>query len=203
MASDNKSFDDYTHKQISLFDNAALQIENAIGYHTLKHICNSGAITRFKQAHYNMVRLGIGMYGIGFNHLEKQHLKNISTLKTRISQLKYLQAGDTVGYSRNAMMTKDTTIATIPIGYADGFSRKLGNGHFSVSINNQIAYTVGNICMDMCMIDITGINADEGDEVIVFNDVIRVEDIAKQLNTIPYEVLTGISQRVKRIYYYE
>jgi alanine racemase len=203
VASDNESFDDYTHKQISLFDNAAQQIENAIGYHTLKHICNSGAITRFKQAHYNMVRLGIGMYGIGFNHFEKQHLKNISTLKTRVSQLKNLKAGDTVGYSRNAMITQDTTIATIPIGYADGFSRKLGNGHFSVSINNQTAYTVGNICMDMCMVDVTGLNCKEGDDVVIYETNEQLHQLSLAMETIPYEVLTGISSRVKRVYVQE
>ena len=203
VASDTSSFDDFTHKQISLFDNVAHQIENAIGYHTLKHICNSGAITRFKQAHYNMVRLGIGMYGIGFNHLEKQHLKNISTLKTRVSQLKHLKAGDTVGYSRNAMMTKDTTIATIPIGYADGFSRKLGNGHFSVSINNQSAHTVGNICMDMCMVDVTHLNCKEGDDVFIFETNEQLHQLSIAMETIPYEVLTGISSRVKRVYVQE
>ncbi len=203
VASDNVAFDDFTNKQISMFDEAANQIQNAVGYKTLKHICNSGAITRFKNAHYNMVRLGIGMYGVGFNSIEKQNLKNISTLKTRISQIKYLASGDSVGYNRNAIMTKETTIATIPIGYADGFSRKLGNGQFRVSINNKTCITVGNICMDMCMVDITDMNCKEGDEVVIFETNEQLNQLSQAMETIPYEVLTGISSRVKRVYVQE
>ena len=203
VGSDNVAFDDFTNKQISIFDKAANQIENAVGYKTLKHICNSGAIPRFKNAHYNMVRLGIGMYGVGFNTIEKQNLKNISTLKTRISQIKQLHAEDSVGYSRNAILTKETTIATIPIGYADGFSRKLGNGNFSVSINNQTAVTVGNICMDMSMVDVTTLNCKEGDEVIIFETNEQLNQLSVAMETIPYEVLTGISSRVKRVYVQE
>jgi alanine racemase len=203
VGSDNAAFDDFSNKQISLFDKTASQIESAVGYKTLKHICNSGAIPRFKNAHYNMVRLGIGMYGVGFNTIEKQNLKNISTLKTRISQIKQLHAEDSVGYSRNAILTKETTIATIPIGYADGFSRKLGNGNFSVSINNQTAVTIGNICMDMCMVDVTTLNCKEGDEVIIFETNEQLNQLSLAIETIPYEVLTGISSRVKRVYVQE
>ena len=155
--SDNKTFDEFTHQQIALFENMSSNLEAAIGYSTIKHICNSGAITRFKDAHYNMVRLGIGMYGVGFNELEKQQLKNISSLKTRISQIKHLKKGDTVGYNRSGVAENDMTIATIPIGYADGLSRKTGNGHFKVYIKNTPCKTIGNICMDMCMVDITNI----------------------------------------------
>jgi alanine racemase len=202
-ASDDKAFDDFTNVQIALFDKNATLIENEIGYKVLKHICNSGAITRFKNAHYNMVRLGIGMYGVGFNDLEKQQLENISSLKTRISQIKELQAGETVGYNRKGIATKKTTIATIPVGYADGFSRKLGNGNFEVYINKNPCKTIGNICMDMCMIDITGLDCNEGDEVIIFETMSQLTSLSAAMETIPYEVLTGISSRVKRVYVQE
>ena len=145
VASDDKSFDDFTNKQIQFFDKLSQNIEQAVGYTAIKHICNSGAITRFKNAQYNMVRLGIGMYGVGFNELEHQNLVAISALKTRVSQIKHVNVGDTVGYSRKGVITKPTTIATIPIGYADGFSRKLGNGNFSVIINQHKCKTIGNI----------------------------------------------------------
>ncbi len=203
VASDDKSFDEFTNSQISLFEQMASQIENAIGYHTIKHICNSGAITRLKHAHYNMVRLGIGMYGIGFNDIEKQNLQNISSLKTRISQIKHLVAGDTVGYNRKGLISQPTTIATIPIGYADGFSRRLGNGNYAVFINGKPCKTIGNICMDMCMVDITEVNCKEGDEVIVFETTKQLMELSKAMETIPYEVLTGISSRVKRVYVQE
>lgn len=203
VASDDKAFDDFTNKQIELFDKLSQKIEQAVGYTAIKHICNSGAITRFKNAQYNMVRLGIGMYGVGFNELEQQNLVAISALKTRISQIKQVNAGDTVGYSRKGVITKPTTIATIPIGYADGFSRKLGNGNFSVTINNYKCKTIGNICMDMCMVDITGINCKEGDEVVVFEDNEQLIELSKAMETIPYEVLTNISSRVKRVYVQE
>ena len=203
VASDDKTFDEFTNSQISLFETLAEQIEHTIGYKTLKHICNSGAITRLKHAHYNMVRLGIGMYGVGFNDIEKHNLQNISSLKTRISQIKELEIGETVGYNRKGVATKKMKIATIPIGYADGFSRKLGNGNFSVFINHKSCNTVGNICMDMCMVDVTDIDCNEGDEVIVFETNEQLMQLSKSMETIPYEVLTGISTRVKRVYVQE
>ena len=203
VASDDKAFDEFTNTQIALFEKNALQIEHAVGYHALKHICNSGAITRFKNAHYNMVRLGIGMYGVGFNDAEKHNLENISSLKTRISQIKQLQVGETVGYNRKGVADKPTKIATIPIGYADGFSRKLGNGNYAVFINKQACKTIGNICMDMCMVDVTKIDCQEGDEVIVFDTTEQLMTLSKAMETIPYEVLTSISSRVKRVYVQE
>lgn len=203
VASDDKAFDDFTNQQISTFEKMAKQIETVIGYNAIKHICNSGAITRFKKAHFNMVRLGIGMYGVGFNELEKQQLENISSLKTKISQLKYLKKGDTVGYNRKGVITKETIIATIPVGYADGFSRRLGNGNFSVLINGKLCTTVGNICMDMCMVDVSDVSCKEGDEVIVFETNDQLMQLSKSMETIPYEVLTNISSRVKRIYVQE
>ncbi|MES2131096.1 MAG: bifunctional UDP-N-acetylmuramoyl-tripeptide:D-alanyl-D-alanine ligase/alanine racemase [Bacteroidota bacterium] len=201
--SDSKTFDEFTQQQIALFENMSSKLEAAIGYPTIKHICNSGAITRFKDAHYNMVRLGIGMYGVGFNELEKQQLKNISSLKTRISQIKHLKKGDTVGYNRNGVAEKEMIIATIPIGYADGLSRKTGNGHFSVYIKNTPCETIGNICMDMCMVDITNVSCHEGDEVIVFETNEQLMQLSAAMETIPYEVLTNISTRVKRVYVQE
>ncbi len=203
VASDDKSFDDFTTSQIALFERLVSHIEKSIGYHALKHICNSGAITRWKNAHYNMVRLGIGMYGVGFNDIEKHNLENISSLKTRISQIKHLQIGETVGYNRKGIATAETTIATIPIGYADGFSRKLGNGNGIVFINGVACKTIGNICMDMCMVEVTGIDCKEGDEVIVFETYDQLMNLSKAMDTIPYEVLTGISSRVKRVYVQE
>lgn len=203
VASDNSDFDEFTSQQINQFKKMTSQIEDAIGYPCIKHICNSGAITRFKDAHFNMVRLGIGMYGIGFNDIEKKNLENISVLKTKISQIKSLQAGDSVGYNRSGKITKPTRIATIPIGYADGFSRKLGNGLFEVYIHNQSCKTIGNICMDMCMIDVTHVDCAEGDEVIVFETNEQIMSLSKAMDTIPYEVLTGISSRVKRVYVQE
>ena len=203
VASDDESFDEFTHSQISVFEKITSQIENVIGYNAIKHICNSGAIPRLKQAHYNMVRLGIGMYGVGFNDIEKQNLQNISSLKTRISQIKNLKEGDTVGYNRKGVISQPTTVATIPIGYADGFNRKLGNGNYAVFINNKFCKTIGNICMDMCMIDVTEINCKEGDEVIIFENTKQLMELSKAMETIPYEVLTGISSRVKRVYVQE
>lgn len=203
VGSDDSLLDEFTNEQISLFTNMANSIEQQIGYSVIKHICNSGAITRFTNAHFNMVRLGIGMYGIGFSNIEKQNLLNISSLKTRISQIKHLKNNETVGYNRKGKIEKETKIATIPIGYADGFSRKLGNGNITVLVNNIPCKTIGNICMDMCMIDVTNVSCNEGDEVIVFNNVEQLMKISLAMDTIPYEVLTSISSRVKRVYVQE
>lgn len=202
-ASDNQSLDEFTHEQINLFSRISSQLENKIGYTTLKHICNSGAISRFKQAHFNMVRLGIGMYGLGVNANEQTKLENVGVLKTKISQLKTVTKNDTIGYNRNGKIINDTTIAVIPIGYADGFSRQLGNSKHGVYINGHFCKTIGNICMDMCMIDVTAINCNEGDEVLIFETTQQINQLASALNTINYEVLTSVSARVKRVYVYE
>jgi len=203
VGSDNTALDEFSNEQIKLFEKACALIESKTGYSFLKHMCNSGGITRFKHAHYSMVRLGIGMYGIGVNAEEQKKLQNVSSLKTRISQIKNVSSGQTVGYNRNGKIEKETSIATIPIGYADGFRRELGNGKFEVYVNGKTAKTVGNICMDMCMIDVTGLNCKEGDEVIVFENFGQIEKLAKAMNTISYEVLTSISNRVKRVYVQE
>jgi alanine racemase len=200
VGSDNENLDKFTWLQVEQFKAAAEKIEKTIGYITIKHICNTGGISRFKNAHFNMVRLGIGMYGFGSSKEENALLQNVNTLRTRISQIKKVAAGETVGYNRNGVAEADMLIATIPIGYADGFHRSLGNGHHGVWIHAKFCKTVGNICMDMCMVDITDVSCKEGDEVIVFESSEQVMQMAEAMNSIPYEVLTGISSRVKRIY---
>lgn len=200
VGTDNPALDDFTHEQILIFEKACAILENKLGYKFLKHICNSGGITRFKNAHYDLVRLGIGMYGVGVNAEEQNRLEDVSVLRTRISQIKHVSKGETVGYNRNGKIEENKTIATIPIGYADGFRRDLGNGKFEVYINGKAANTIGNICMDMCMIDVSELPCKEGDEVIVFENYKQIEALAKAMNTIPYEVLTSISTRVKRVY---
>ncbi|MBP7808607.1 MAG: bifunctional UDP-N-acetylmuramoyl-tripeptide:D-alanyl-D-alanine ligase/alanine racemase [Bacteroidia bacterium] len=201
--SDNSELDGFTNEQISVFEKACSVLKTKLGYGFLKHICNSGGITRFKNAHYDMVRLGIGMYGVGVNSEEQNKLQNVSALKTRISQIKNIKSGDTVGYNRNGKVINDITIAVIPIGYADGFKRELGNGKFAVYINKIACKTIGNICMDMCMVDVTNINCKEGDEAVVFERFGQIHNLSVAMNTIPYEVLTSISGRVKRIYVQE
>jgi alanine racemase len=200
VGSDNSELDKFTWLQVEQFKTASDKIEKAIGYITIKHICNSAGISRFKNAHFNMVRLGIGMYGLGANREESALLQNVGSLKTRISQIKSVKQGESIGYNRNGMAQEDMVIATIPIGYADGFHRSLGNGDHGVWIHHQFCKTIGNICMDMCMVDISNVKCNEGDEVIVFETQQQIEQMAKAMNTIPYEVLTGISSRVKRIY---
>lgn len=202
VASENPEFDNYTNQQIKLFDEISLRIKNEFPM-AFRHLCNSGAITRFEQAHFDMVRLGIGMYGISSNPDEQRQLLNVSTLKTSISQIRNLKAGDTVGYSRKGVLSKDSRIATVPIGYADGIDRHLGNGKGNMYINKIPVPIIGNVCMDMCMLDVGDINCKEGDEVIVFSSAKQITDLASCLETIPYEVLTSVSARVKRVYVHE
>lgn len=203
VGTDNPDLDVFTQTQMKLFEKAAQQIEQGIKYETIKHLCNSAGITRFKSAHYNMVRLGIGMYGIGVTESEQNKLENVGTLKTRISQIKTVQAGETIGYNRNGKVEKQIRMATIPIGYADGFGRQLGNGKHGVYINNTFCKTLGNICMDMCMVDVSNVACEEGDEVIVFENTLQINALAEAINSIPYEVLTNVSGRVKRVYVQE
>ena len=202
-ASGNLQQDDFTNEQFRVFEKAFELLEKELGYPMIKHICNSGGISRFKKSHYNMVRLGIGMYGIGINENEQNQLENVGTLKTRISQIKHLKKDQTVGYNRNGKVESDTKIATIPIGYADGFSRLLGNGNHGVYINGCFCKTIGNICMDMSIIDVSNVSCQEGDEVIIFENTQQINDLAKALHSISYEVLTNVSSRVKRIYIQE
>ncbi len=202
-STDNSEHDAFTKKQISLFDHTKNILAKALNYPILFHALNTAGITRFPEAQYNMVRLGIGMFGLDPDPEVMQQLECVSTLKSHISQIKNIPAGESVGYSRNAIVQQNTTIATIEIGYADGFPRMLGNGKGKVYIHGKEVPTIGNICMDMCMIDISGIPVNEGDEVIIFNAEHSIYNMAKAMNTIPYEVLTSISQRVKRVYHRE
>jgi alanine racemase len=203
VASDAEAHDLFTLEQIKKFDSAYQQIEEALGYTVIKHISNTSGITRWPNAQYDMVRLGIGLYGIDAAIGATEGLQPIATLKTSISQVKNVLAGETISYSRSGSLLKDGSIATVRIGYADGYLRAFGNGKGKMLVNGVLAPTVGNITMDMCMLDVTGADAEEGDEVIVFNEQQRIEELATQIGTIPYEILTNISQRVKRVYFYE
>lgn len=202
-ASEDPSHDGFTRQQLRVFLHACDSIRDALGYPFLRHICNSAAISRFPEAHLDMVRLGIGMYGVGSNQSEQGLLMNVGTLKTRISQLRKLLPGDTVGYGRRGVVKKAMTVAVIPIGYADGFSRHLGNGAHGVYVHGRFCPTVGNICMDMSMVDVTGVDCIEGDEAVVFSNTEALSRLARALGTIPYEVLTNVSARVKRVYVQE
>ena len=199
VGSDDDSFDDFSEYQFNLFDKASKQIQTAFPHKILRHICNSAGIEHFPERHLDMVRLGLGLYGI--NSRNNKTIHNVSTLKTTLLQIRDVPAGDTVGYSRKGKITRPSRIAAIPIGYADGLNRHLGNGNAYCLVNGQKAYYVGNICMDVCMIDVTDIPCKEGDKAIIFGDELPVTVLSDILGTIPYEVLTGISTRVKKVYY--
>lgn len=202
-ASDEGEHDEFTWQQIKRLNKISEKIQTHFNYPIMKHILNSAGISRFPDAQFDMVRLGIGLYGIGANATEQAQLQNVSTLKTSISQIKNIPAHETIGYSRKGIANRDMQIATVPIGYADGLSRKLSNGAGKMIVKGKPAPIIGNVCMDMCMIDITDIHANENDEVIVFGDVNPITEVAKDIGTIPYEVLTNVSRRVKRVYYQE
>lgn len=202
-ASEEKKHDLFTHEQIQKFERISDKIKAAFNYPVLRHILNSGGIARFPDAQFDMVRLGIGLYGIDPSDKMQKQLQPVGTLKTVISQIRGVRSHETVGYSRKGTVQRDSQIAVVAIGYADGFNRKLGNGKSYMLVNGQKAPVVGNVCMDMTMIDVTGISCKEGDEVVIFGGGIDINEIASKTGTIPYEVLTGISQRVKRVYFYE
>ena len=202
-ASEDPSEDDFTKQQIGLFREMSDKIKSHTHHPVLMHILNSAGINRFPDAQFDMVRLGISLYGISSNPTDTDKLKNVSTLKSSISQIKTIQKGETIGYNRKGIAREEMKIATIAIGYADGFNRSLSNGVGSVLVHGKFAPVVGNVSMDLCMIDITGIEAEEGDDVIIFGENYPVAELAKATNTIPYEIMTGISRRVKRIYFQE
>ncbi len=203
-ASEEAQQDAFTKRQAEIFLNASAEIELAFGYTFIKHIANTAAIIRHPQLQMDMVRLGIGLYGIDNSVSHKLNLQEVSTLKSTIAQIKHLSDGVTVGYNRKGIASGGTTIATVGIGYADGYSRSLGNGAGKMLVNGRLAPVIGSVCMDMAMIDVTGIpDVHEGGEVIVFGKKLSVEQVAKWAQTIPYEILTGISQRVKRVYFEE
>ena len=199
--SDEPEQDAFTHEQIRLFDELSTMISREMNHPVIRHILNSAGIERFPDAQFDMVRLGIGLYGIGATGQDK--LRNISTFKSTVTQVKEVKKGGTIGYGRSARAEHDLKIAVIPVGYADGFNRALSNGVGRLYINGFYVPVIGSICMDMCMADITGCDIKEGDEVIIFGDEIPVRELADKLNTIPYEIFTGISERVKRVYYQE
>lgn len=196
--SDSSDFDAFTHQQAARFDRAATALQAAFPHKILRHICNSAGIERFPEYHHDMVRLGLGLYGI--SPVDNRLLHPISTLKSTILQIHDVPESETVGYSRRGRLVRPSRIASIPIGYADGLNRRLGNGLGHCIVNGQPAPYVGNICMDVCMIDITDIPCHEGDSVEIFGPTLPVTQLAQWLGTIPYEVMTGISTRVRRIY---
>lgn len=202
LASGEDSGDDaFTTSQAEKLSIACSKIKQELGYSFIKHISNSAATIRKPELQFDMVRLGIGLYGIDSSHSHALNLKPVASLKTTVAQIKKLRAGDTVGYNRKGKINTDSTIATLRIGYADGLRRCLSNGNGKIFIKGKYAKVIGSIAMDMTMVDITNINnIDEGDEVEIFGPNIPVEEVAASCNTIPYEILTGISQRVKRIY---
>ena len=201
VGSDGDEFDAFSHRQFDLFDRASRQLQAAYSHKIIRHICNSAGIEHFPEYHLDMVRLGLGLYGINArnNHI----LNNVATLKTTILQIREVPKGDSIGYSRRTVLERDSRIAAIPIGYADGLNRHLGNRGCYCLVNGQKADYVGNICMDVCMLDVTDIDCKEGDQVEIFGDHLPVTVLSDALGTIPYEVLTGISNRVQRIYIQE
>lgn len=194
--SDKKELDSFTEKQVDRFFTMANQLKKHTGDNCLLHILNSAGVIRFPKFQMNMVRIGIGLYGQG----PTDELEPVSTFKTVISQVKQLSKDETIGYNRSGKLTKDSLIATIPVGYADGIDRHLGNGNYSFFVKGKYAPTVGNVCMDMTMIDITGIDATVGDQVELFGKNNPVAQMAMKLDTIVYEILTSIPERVKRVY---
>ncbi len=199
VGSDSDDFDAFSAHQFELFDKGSRKLQAAFSHKILRHIDNSAGIEHFPERQLDMCRLGLGLYGI--NSRNNQIINNVSTLKTTILQLRNVPAGDTVGYSRKGKIDHDSVIAAIPIGYADGLNRHLGNRHCYCLVNGKKAEYVGNICMDVAMIDVTGIPCKEGDSVEIFGDDLPVTVLSDALDTIPYEVLTGISNRVKRVYF--
>lgn len=203
VASDEPNHDAYTKFQVDSFVEIATTLQSHFNYPILRHILNSSGILRFPEAQLDMVRLGIGLHGIASTPHEQRQLQMVASLKTTISQIKQVKAGDTIGYSRKGVAQKDMVIGTVGIGYADGLNRKLSNGVGKMLVLGKEVPIVGSICMDMTMIDISGLQAKEGTEVIVFGQDYSIIDIASALDTIPYEVLTGVSERVKRVYFHE
>jgi alanine racemase len=200
-ASDVREEDAFTRGQISLFEKMSAAVIAHFDYPIIRHICNSFGIIRFPESQYDLVRLGIGLYGVAPESPITNKLRNVSTLRTTITQIHELKSGETIGYGRIEKVTDEMRSATLPIGYADGLSRKNGNRKGCVVINGHRAPIVGNVCMDMCMVDVTGVPCKEGDDVVIFGEELPITEFAQHSETIPYEVLTGISERVKRVYF--
>jgi len=199
-ASEDLNEKNFTQSQIDSFKNITTELIPQLGYTPILHICNTSGILNYPKAHFDMVRTGIGLYGFGNSKKENKHFKPIGTLKTVISQIHQIEKGESVGYNRAYKSDAFIKTATLPIGHADGISRQYGNGKGFVSINGEKAPIIGNVCMDMIMVDVTHINCKEGDEVIVFGPKHTAEQLAEQVNTISYELITAVSQRIKRVY---
>ena len=203
VGADEAEHIDFSKKQIAQFDVLSSKIIDKLDYKPMRHICNSAGIIRFPEAKYDMVRLGIGLYGVESSGLEPHALEVVGTLRTTISQIKTLSSGQTVGYSRRGLIEKESRIATLAIGYADGYDRGFSRGVGHVLVNDVLCPVVGNICMDMTMIDVSMAICKEGDEVIIFGKKPHINELAAAIGTIPYEILTGVSERVKRVFYHE
>jgi alanine racemase len=201
-ASEDAQFDWFTKEQIARFKRMSHKIESSLNYPVLKHIANSAGMLRFPESRFDMVRLGIGMYGIEPGPY-KLGLQPVSRLRTIVSQVRTIAAGESVGYGRSFIAEKDMQIAVLPIGYADGYRRSLGRGAGKVCIKGHLCSVIGNVCMDMLMVDVSGLGISEGDEVIVFGDNPTVNELAKWAGTIAYEILTSVSPRVKRVFIQE
>ena len=201
VGSDNEDFDDFSSRQFALFEQGADALQAEYHHHILRHMCNSAAIGRFPERQMDMVRLGLGLYGI--DSCTNALLNNVSTLKTTILQIHDVAAGESIGYSRRTVLDRDSRIAALPIGYADGLNRRLGNRQGFCLVNGYKAPYVGNICMDVCMIDVTDIPCQEGDTAVIFSQELSPSLLAETIGTIPYEILTGVSNRVKRVYIFE
>ena len=199
---DNPAEDEFTLSQIHNFEKGSQMIVEAFP-HVLRHILNTAGISRFPQYQFDMVRLGIGLYGVPTCEVDRGLLQPVVSLKTTINQIKHIPAGDSIGYNRHGRAEHDMRIGIVPIGYADGLSRLLGNGNGTFYVNNKPVKIVGDICMDMCMLDLTDVEAAEGDTVVIFDAEHDIADIAQACQTIPYEIMTRVSQRVKRVYYQE
>lgn len=200
-ASEDPQHDAFSASQVALFNQLCIRLEELLGYTFLRHISNSAAISRFPEAHFDMVRPGIGLYGVSGDPKVLQLLQHVSTFRSVVSQVKLIRKGSSIGYGRNAFAEHDIEIAIVPVGYADGLNRRLGNGRGKLYVNGRIVSIIGNISMDMCAINVSGIDVKEGDEVIIFGKELPVSEMASDLGTIPYEVFTSVSQRVKRVYY--
>lgn len=200
-ASDMPEEESFTLSQFERFKTMKQQIQAVVGKEFLSHILNSGGITRYPTYQMDMVRLGIGLYGVEVNGLYQYQVESVSTLKASISKIRKVAKGETVGYSRKGAIEQDTRIAVVSIGYADGYDRRFGNGKGQMVVNGHLVPVVGNVCMDMTMLDLGDIPAIEGDEVIVFGVKPSVSYLANRIGTIPYELLTNVSERVKRVYY--
>lgn len=200
-SADDPKEDTFTNSQLEAFDSMSSRIESAVGYEVIKHVLNSAGVQRFSEKQYDMVRLGVGLYGIGVEKEHQQNLSEVGVLKSRVSQVRAIEAGESIGYNRMSIAKTKMTIATIAIGYADGYDRRFSNGVGNVFIGGEIRSVVGNVCMDMIMVDATGLNISVGEEVEILGGVISWDKAAKSIGTISYELLTGIGERIKRVFF--